>query len=117
APARTLPSSTTSTRPRAVALATSLQEQITPCWTVPEEAVSLQNQGVRVNLRILPDGSVESAMPVERARMQSDPNYRLLAESAERAALLCSPLNLPQEDYEVWKDIILSFRKVGTGGA
>ncbi|WP_159718565.1 cell envelope integrity protein TolA [Geminicoccus flavidas] len=117
APVRTLPRSTASTRPRAVALAASLQEQITPCWTVPQEAVPLQNQGVRINLRILPDGSVESAMPVERARIQSDPAYRLLAESAERAALLCSPLTLPSEDYEVWKDIILNFRKVGTGGA
>jgi len=116
-PARTVPSNAVSARSRAVALATSLQEQITPCWTVPEEAVPLQNQGVRINLRILPDGSVQSAMPVERTRVQSDPAYRLLAESAERAALLCSPLSLPQEDYEVWKDIILNFRKVGTGGA
>jgi hypothetical protein len=114
---RTVQRNRVGSQSRVMSLAMSLQEQIVPCWTVPPEAASIQGQGVRINLNISSDGSLKSVKAVDQARMLSDPVYRALAESAERAVALCSPLNLPQEDYEVWNNIVINFRRAGTGGA
>jgi hypothetical protein len=87
-----------------------VREQIEPCWNIPAGAQGLAGMSVGINLRLLPDGTVQSAEPVDIARIRADPIYRAVAESAQRAALQCSPLNLPRADYDMWKDIIMNFR-------
>ncbi len=94
----------------AAGLGAMVREQIEPCWNVPAGARGLAGMSVGINLRLLPDGRVQSAEPVEAARMRADPVFRAVAESAQRAALQCSPLRLPREDYDMWKDIIMNFR-------
>ena len=41
--------------------------------------------------------------------MASDPVYRAFAESAVRAVRACSPLKLPPESYQQWRNVIFNF--------
>ena len=41
--------------------------------------------------------------------MSRDPVFRAFAESAVRAVRACSPLKLPPESYQVWRNIIFNF--------
>ena len=53
-------------------------------------------------------GSVSKAEVVDDPRRGADPAYRSLAISARNAALLSSPLKLPEGSYETVKDIVLT---------
>jgi colicin import membrane protein len=46
---------------------------------------------------------------MDAARMGNDPVFRAFAESAVRAVRSCSPLKLPPESYQVWRNIIFNF--------
>ena len=35
--------------------------------------------------------------------------YKVLAESTIRAIRLCQPLKVPNDNYEMWKEIIINF--------
>ena len=41
--------------------------------------------------------------------MRSDAFFRSAAESALRAVLRCSPLRLPREKYDTWKNSTFTF--------
>ena len=67
--------------------------------------------GLRAELNIVmgPDGGIQTVAPIDAARMSSDPVFRAFAESAVRAVRACSPLKLPPESYQVWRNIIFNF--------
>ena len=114
APPPTLQTAVPPAPSRASALSNALGQQILPCWQPPPEAQTGKAEVVGINLRLLPDGTVESATALDGSRMQIDPAYRALAESAQQAAFKCSPLNLPRDEYDSWKNINMNFRHVGT---
>ena len=64
----------------------------------------------KVKARQNPDGTVRNASIVDRGRM-SDPLIRAAAESARRTFFnpQCTPLKLPSDKYEVWKDLDVTF--------
>jgi hypothetical protein len=64
---------------------------------------------VEVRVSLARDGTVLSANAVDQARMSRDAFFRAAAESAERAVMVCSPLTMPDRDYEIWKDLLLTF--------
>jgi outer membrane biosynthesis protein TonB len=90
-------------------LVAAISKQVTPCWNIPVAAQGAG--GMRAELQILlgPDGSVQSVEPLDTARMNGDPIFRIFAESAMRAVRACSPLKLPPEQYQVWRNIIFNF--------
>ena len=94
----------------AAALGAMVRDQIQPCWSIPPSARDQPGLSVPINLRMGPDGTVQSASPVEIDRVRSDPLYRAVAESAQRAALSCSPLKLPRDYYDSWQNITMNFR-------
>lgn len=104
------PKGASSARTGAAELVRMIREQIEPCWNVPVGARSLAGVSVTIHILMAPDGSVRSATPLDAARMGDDPIYRAVAESAQRAALQCSPLKLPREDYDLWNDLQMIFR-------
>src|SRR4051794_40760798 len=85
-----------------------ISEQITPCWNIPEGA---KGKAVKAELHIVlqPDGSVRSVEVVDSERMVSDPAFRKFAESTIRAVRACSPLKLPSEQYQMWRNIFFNF--------
>ena len=62
-----------------------------------------------LNIVMGPDGSIQSVVPMDTARMADDPVFRAFAESAVRAVRACSPLKLPPESFQVWRNIIFNF--------
>jgi hypothetical protein len=56
-----------------------------------------------------PDGTVRDARAADQGRMRSDDFYRAAAESAERAVRRCSPLPIPRQKYDQFRDFTLVF--------
>ncbi len=89
----------------------AVRQQVMGCWLEPtglKEGTQLLVEGkVEVN----PDRTVRSAKVVDSPRMQSDPFYRTLSESAVRAFYnqKCSPLQLPEGKYTTWRTITFRF--------
>ncbi|MDR3516265.1 MAG: hypothetical protein P4M00_10630 [Azospirillaceae bacterium] len=90
----------------------AVRHQIEGCWNIPTGAPAGKGSGsVTIRLALNPDGTILRASIVDTARMATDSFYRAAAESALRAVLnpKCSPLHLPPEKYDTWKDMTLSF--------
>jgi hypothetical protein len=93
-------------------LAAMVKQQVTPCWNIPGGAKDAQKMQIAVRIQVNPDGTLRGAPRIEdTARMARDPFYRAMAESAARALRLpsCTPLKLPYDKYDLWKDITLIF--------
>lgn len=91
------------------ALVASISRQITPCWNIPIAAQGIGGLRAELSIALGPDGGVQAVAPTDAARMRSDPVFRAFAESAVRAVRACSPLKLPPESYQVWRNIIFNF--------
>jgi hypothetical protein len=87
------------------------RQQLARCWSLPAGAKDAEDLVIEIHAVMNPDGTVREARIVDQLRMQQDPFFRAAAESALRAALnpRCSPLRLPPEKYEQWKDMTLNF--------
>lgn len=87
-----------------------IRRQVESKWVVPAGAEDERDLAVELRVRLRPDGSVVSADIVDMGRMQTEPFFRTMAESARRAILNASPLQgLPPEQYEKWRDIQMVF--------
>ncbi len=89
----------------------AVRRQIEPCWNVQIGARNPEELVVEVNMQMNRNGTVRQAYVVDRDRMSRDPHYRAAGESAMRAVLnkKCSPLKLPPDKYDRWKEITLTF--------
>jgi outer membrane biosynthesis protein TonB len=96
-------------------LTTSLQDairaQVQPCWLFPAGAPDAENLVVRLRITLNSDGTLSRPPEVlDQGRLGgANDYYRVAAESARRAVQKCSPLKLPVESYDVWRDIDLTF--------
>lgn len=88
-----------------------VRRQLERCWNVPAGARDAENLVVDVWVAVNPDGTVREARVLNQRRMASDPFFRAAAESARRAVLnpKCSPLKLPPEKYDEWKEMTIGF--------
>jgi hypothetical protein len=88
-----------------------VREQIERCWNVPAGARDAKDMVIEVRAAVNPDGTVREATIVDQGRYGGDPYYRAAAESARRAVLnpSCSPLKLPPDKYDSWRDLDLFF--------
>ena len=92
------------------ALRQQVMQQLVPCWNVPAGARDAKGLNVRVRAAVNLDGTVRQAVVVDQGRL-GDPLYRAAAESARRTFFnpKCTPLKLPADKYEVWKDLDVNF--------
>ena len=86
-----------------------VQAQIERHWNFDVGARDAANLVVQVKVALLPDGTVARADIVSDPRYDSDSFYRSAADSARRAVLAASPLNLPPNSYDKFKEITFSF--------
>ncbi len=86
-----------------------LRRQIEGCWNVPVGARGIQDMVVTIHILMNKDRTVKSAEIVNANG--NDPFQRTVAESAMRAVLnpKCSPFQLPDDKYDLWNDITMSF--------
>ncbi|MFT5486266.1 MAG: hypothetical protein ACI9JL_001621 [Paracoccaceae bacterium] len=99
-------------RMMAASLVQAINQQVTPCWSIPAGAKDAANISVAIRIRLNPDGALGAAPKVEdTGRLGRDTSFRALAESALRALRNpgCMPLKLPYDQYDLWKDIIFTF--------
>lgn len=89
----------------------ALRRQISQCWNIPIGARNAEQLLVDVRIEVNPDRTVRTAEVVDQARMALDPFFRAAAESALRALRhpRCTPLMLPPDGYETWKNITFTF--------
>lgn len=83
--------------------------QIERHWNFDIGARDAGNLIVQVHVALLPDGSVVRADIVPDPRYDTDSFYRSAADSARRAVLAASPLRLPPNSYDKFKDLTLKF--------
>jgi hypothetical protein len=89
----------------------ALKYQLGQCWNIPSGAMDAENLRIAIRIIVNPDRTVQSAEIVDQVRYRSDPFFAAAAESARRAVFHpnCTPLALPPEKYDVWKQILITF--------
>lgn len=90
-------------------LARSIQQQMSSCWRIEPGARDAEDLVVEVRVTLRRDGSVGGVRFVDQLRVASDAFYRSAAENARRAIIDCAPFELPLKDYEVWREMRLTF--------
>lgn len=106
-----------SSSPDARGLAVMLRDAIAPCWNERVSRLTVTEGAAAINVRTMPDGSVESVRPTEPDRLDADPELQAVADAAMAAIIACSPLPLPRARYEDWRDVVLTFRVGGAAGS
>lgn len=96
----------------AASLSQAVMRQVSPCWNIPAGAKDAATMSVAIRIRLNPDGALGAQPRVEdTGRIAADPAFRAVAESALRALRdpRCTPLKLPYDQYDMWKDITFVF--------
>lgn len=95
---------------RAPELADLIINQIAGCWRIDGGVEPGRSIKVPIRVRLSPSGEVIGEPAIqEPARYASDDYYRMSADAAVRAILRCAPLRLPPQDYDIWRDLVLTF--------
>ncbi|EME68165.1 periplasmic protein TonB [Paramagnetospirillum caucaseum] len=78
-------------------------------WNVPAGAKDADKLVVMIKVSVLPDGTVTSAEVELNPVMMMNPYYQAAADSARRAVRAASPLPIPADKYEQFRDFTLAF--------
>ncbi len=88
----------------------SIRAQIQRNWDVPAGAQDAQMMIVKLRIQLGPDGTVIRVYVVEQDRMNAEPFFRTMAESAVRAVKRTGQIqNLSPDKYHLWRDITVKF--------
>ena len=91
----------------------AIRRQIERCWLVPAAigAKNVEEMAVQIRMKLNPDGTLRESRIVDRFRVETNPSYKAVAESALRAVRnpRCNKFTLPLQKYDVWKDMVLRF--------
>ncbi len=87
-----------------------LKQQLHSCLNLNAGVAGLKDLSPIIYIEVNQDRTVKSAKVVNQERLV-DPSFRTAAEAAMRAVNNpdCSPLLLPQDKYEQWKEINFTF--------
>ena len=90
------------------AVAAELQKRIVPCWSLPPVAADVGT--ARITIRLTRDGELAAPPSVERSLGQGV-GFEILAKSAVRAILRCSPYPslAGLAPYQDWKTVVINF--------
>lgn len=88
-----------------------IKKQVIPYWIVPTGLKNYEQYVIKLKINVKEDGSIShSDISVEDvARYNTDRMYRIAADSAKRALLQASPLNLPKEKLRNLKNFLIVF--------
>ena len=91
---------------------TILKEQIAECWNPPLGAKNLESLTVKLYLTLDKNANIKDVKLIAGPQKQKfDPFFRTAVENAMRAIRhpACTPLKLPLNKYNTWKQTILVF--------
>jgi len=90
-----------------------LRQQLSSCWIAPAGAVIEKGMIVKISAKIRPNRRVygNSVRIVDTNISKSNAFYGPITESAMRTLLNpdCIPLKLPEDKYNLWKNITITF--------
>lgn len=89
----------------------AVRRQLESCWKLLAGARYAEDQVVAVRIFVNRDRTVRDAQIVDQVRYMTDSFFRAAADAALRAVHnpACTPLDLPPEKYDLWKDMIFNF--------
>lgn len=98
-----------------VDLKTAVAAAMEKCWRMPADAVDPENLLVRIKVRLLPGGQVESAAQIDKSETRrlspGNPYWPQAEAAAIRAVQKCAPYDfLDEERYGIWRDLTLNLR-------
>jgi len=95
---------------RAAQLGDMIREQVAQCWRIDGGRQEARSLRIPIRVRLARDGRlVDNPEIQEPTRYGNDSYYRSAADAAVRAVLRCAPLDLPAQDYDIWRDLVLNF--------
>lgn len=101
--------SSSSIMPLGVSDIDRLRSHISKHWTPPVGAKGARQLKVDIFVKLERDGKVTRAEIVDKSRFNRDKLFSVAARAARSAILEASPLPLPAEKYELWKEFIFGF--------
>jgi hypothetical protein len=94
----------------------AVKSQMVGCWFFDAGKRGVGDMTVDVHVTLAPDGTVKSVQADGGTRMAIDTLYRSFVEETVRAVWKCSPLRVPLDKYETWKELLLHFDPSGMVG-
>lgn len=101
--------SSSSIMPLGVSDIDRLRSHISKHWTPPVGAKGARQLKVDIFVKLERDGKVTRAEIVDKSRFNRDKLFSVAARAARSAILEASPLPLPAEKYELWKEFTFGF--------
>ena len=90
-----------------------LRQQLSSCWNAPAGAVIERGMQVTVSAKVLQNMKVSSnsVRIVDTNISKTNPFYGPITDSAMRTLLNpeCTPLKLPKDKYNLWKNLTITF--------
>lgn len=88
-----------------------IRQQIQPCWSPPVGAAGAEDLAITIFIRVDQRGFVREAKVVDAPAMAFSTYVQAAADAARRAVLnpRCQPFQLPQNRYDLWKEIRFNF--------
>ncbi|MDR3179800.1 MAG: hypothetical protein LBT70_02780 [Holosporaceae bacterium] len=88
-----------------------IMSQIYPHWAVASGIKNAENLVIEINVELRDNGEVilSSVEILDQERYLNDSTFRAAADSAKRAILLASPLNIPKNKIDLLREITLRF--------
>ena len=90
-----------------------LRQQLSSCWNAPAGAVIERGMQVTISAKVLQNMKVSSnsVRIVDTNIAKTNPFYGPITDSAMRTLLNpeCTPLKLPQDKYNLWKNLTITF--------
>ena len=86
-----------------------LRSHLAVCWQPPPGAAGADTLIVDIIVRLDKRAEVKDVEIEDKNRVKSDPTFKAAARAAQRAIFDCSPLPLPLDKYEVWKELQFAF--------
>lgn len=95
--------------PLGVSVTDRLRNHLAVCWSPPPGASGADALIVDIIVRLNNRAEVQSVDIVDKARFSGDGTFKAAAQAAVRAVRLCSPLPLPLDKYDTWKELQFEF--------
>jgi len=89
----------------------ALREQLKRCWRAPIDQPNPERLIVSVRVFLNRDGGIARDPKLEKPNPVpvGDRGMVIASENALRAVRTCAPYDLPQESYDIWKEVVLRF--------
>jgi hypothetical protein len=95
--------------PLGMSVIDQLRSHLAVCWSPPPGAAGADALIVDIIVRLNAKAEVEYVGIVDASRYKNNQTFKAAADAVMRAVFECSPLPLPLEKFETWKELQFEF--------